>query len=137
MFRKILLIFITVFMISNNSLKALLALLVLSISLYFQKKLNPFNTDELNTLELRSSMVSLSTLYFGFFNYLVKADATKIILFIIVFSVNAYFLLYWGFKILLVNVTKLHMCLKSFIKRFFPRFLPGYKKFFSSSIYIF
>ena len=132
MFRKILLIFISVFLVSNNSLKALLALLVLSVSLYYQRKLNPFNSPELNTMELRSSIVSLSTLYFGFFNYLVKTNETKILLFLIVVFVNLYFLVYWGFKILLVNISKLHLMIKSLIKRFFPRFLPGYKKFFST-----
>jgi len=133
MFRKILLIFISVFLISNDSLKALVALLILSISLYVQRKLNPFNTDDLNTMELRSTLVSLSTLYFGFFNYLVSSDATQAILFLIVVVVNAYFLLYWGFKMVLVNISKLHLCFKALLKRFLPRYLLLYKAFFKAS----
>ena len=133
MFRKIILIFISVFLISNNSLKALLALFVLAVALYFQRKLCPFNSEELNTMELRSSVVSLSTLYFGFFNYLVKADATKIILFLIVAFVNTYFLVYWGYKMVLVNISKFHLCFKAILKRYLPRFLPQYKSFFKSS----
>lgn len=133
MFRKILLIFITVFLLSNNSLKALLALLILSLSLFFQHKLNPFNSEDLNKMEFRSSIVSLFTLYFGFFNYLVKAQATRIILFLIVALVNAYFLAYWGFKMLLINISKLHLCFKSIIKKYFPSYTKTYKKFFSAS----
>lgn len=137
MFRKIILIFITVFLISNNSLKALLALLILSISLYFQKRLSPFNSEELNTMELRSSIVSLTTLYFGFFNYLVKSQATRVILFLIVIFVNAFFLGYWGMKMLLVNISKLHLCLKFLVKKYFPTYLGTYKNFFSRSSFFF
>lgn len=137
MFRKILLIFITVFFISDNSLKALLALMVLSISLYFQRKLNPFNSKELNKLELSSSIVSLSTLYFGFFNYLVQSTSTKIILFLIVSVANAYFLLYWGYKMVLVNISKFHLWLKCFIKKICPNYLAQYKRFYSASIAFF
>lgn len=133
MFRKIILIFITVLLLSNNSIKAFLALIILYTSLYFQKKFNPFNIEELNIMEFRSSLASIFTLYFGLLNYLVKTEISKLILFIAVSFVNTYFLVYWAFKMLLLNFSKWHFCIKCILKRFFPKYLDEYKKFFNLS----
>lgn len=136
MFRKIILIFITVFLLSSNSIKALLALIILYTSLYFQRKFNPFNIDELNRMEFRSSMASIFTLYFGLLNYLVESRTSKIILFLGVSFVNTYFLVHWTFKMILLNFSKWHFCIKYILKRFFPEYLAEYKKFFNLSKYI-
>lgn len=133
MFKKIILTFIAVFFLSNNLLKALWALLILAFCLYLQIKVCPFESYELNTMELRSSIVSISTLFFGLLNYLIDNEGTQIILFFIVISVNTYFLFYWGYRMILVNIGKLHLCLKGFIKQFFPNYLNYYKDFFRSS----
>lgn len=133
MFKKIVITFIAVFLISNNLLKAMWAILVLCFSVFLQIKINPFDSEELNTMELRSSIVSLGTLFFGLLNYLVDSNGTKIILFFIVAFLNAFFLGFWGLRMILVNISKLHLCFKAFLKRFFPSYTKDYKRFFSAS----
>lgn len=133
MYRKILLIFIVAF-INNNSLKTLLALLTLAISVFLQKKFLPLSTNELNQVELLSSIAALTTLYFGFLNFLQNSNATKIIIICIVSAVNGFFLFYWFWKMILFNLSELHSCLKIVLKRFFPRLFQKYNSFFIQSL---
>ena len=127
MYRKILIIFISVFFTLNVASKALIVLLVLGVSIYLQSTRKPFVTEDLNELELRSTVVSLSTIYFALFNYMTDAELTKVLMMGIVVLTNAYFLYYLCFKMVSVNIELLRKCLKfcPVLKDIFDKTLDG------------
>ena len=97
MYRKILLITITVFEISQiHIIQALNFILLLLISIYLQNNNRPYNSAELNNMEMQALNIAAITIYFGLY-YISKSIRTsvQILLFIFIVLGNGYFLLYW------------------------------------------
>lgn len=117
MYRKVGIILIIVLLHSSVETKGLLVLFIMGVSLFMQEKLQPFIFDELNTLEYRSILVSLSTLYFGLFNFVSISDLTKFLLIIISISLNIFFIQKWFLGLLIAN----SLLVKRIISRFCPR----------------
>ena len=116
MYRKILLITITVFKISQaRVLQALNLIIVLLASIYLHHSYRPYNSSQLNNMEMQALNIAAITIYFGLY-YLSKSisEAIKILLFIFIILGNSYFICYWIYYMgnALIDI---------FIK-FFPRF---------------
>ncbi len=129
MYRKIFIIFISVFFQFNAGAKALMVLLILGVSIYLQSTRRPFVNKDLNELELRSTVVSLSTIYFALFNYLTDANLARFLMMFIIISTNIYFLYYMFFKMLSAKASLLRDCFKFCppIKNFFDKTVEEYK----------
>jgi hypothetical protein len=100
LYRKVLIIVFAVFF-TNISIpvQALCVMLVLLVAFILQMKKNPYLTPILNDLELRAVVVGTLTIYCGLFFLTTDLDSsTKIALFCIILSANAYFLVYWLVK---------------------------------------
>ena len=97
MYRKILLITITVFKVWQvRVLQALNLIIVLLASIYLHHTYKPYNSRELNNMEMHALNISALTIYFGLY-YLSKSidNFVKILLFIFIILGNSYFILYW------------------------------------------
>lgn len=122
MYRKILLITITVFKLSQaRVLQALNLIIVLLASIYLHHSYRPYNSSQLNSMEMQSLNIAAITIYFGLY-YLSKSisEAIKILLFIFIIVGNSYFISYWVFyigKSLIDIFLKFFPRLKSFFKR--------------------
>ena len=101
MYRKILLITLSVFNISNAQIiQALNFILVLLGSIYLHHSFKPYNSNQLNNMEMQALNIAAITIYFGLY-YLSKSinKPIKIILFILIIFGNSYFILYWTYYI--------------------------------------
>lgn len=124
MYRKIIIIFISVFLSTYGVItQALVVFIMLIVFLTLNIKLRPFMLDSLNELESISIVTQLITIYCGFFfisdissalenpEYLtptakfeleqagiVLSEAMKIALVIVILGFNAFFFTYWAFK---------------------------------------
>eukprot|EP00347_Sterkiella_histriomuscorum_P014799 403359479 len=98
-FRKISIVSINVFLsLYPDYIKAIYAMLMLAIIFKMQEILQPYEIPVFNWIEQREQIASIVTFYAGL--YFVKADvseAFKYIIIIIVFFVNAWFLVLWSF----------------------------------------
>lgn len=97
MYRKILMITVSVFMSNQSTLiQALTVALVLLGSLYLQNSKNPYCFSELNHMESEALFTATLTVYCGLY-YLSNAinDSLKLILFFIIVLGNSYFIVYW------------------------------------------
>ena len=121
MYRKIMIIFISVFLSEFGTItQALVVFLVLIIFLILNIKLKPFAFDVLNDMEMLSIITSILTVYCGLYflsdnpevynssdsrlssadNGLRLSKATKFILFLVILVSNLIFFSYWTFKML-------------------------------------
>ena len=121
MYRKIIIILIIVLLNSSVETKGLLVLFIMGVSLFIQERTRPFIFDELNILEYRSLMVSMSTLYFGLFNFVAISEATRVLLITISIVLNIFFLQKWFIGILIAN--------SILVKRIISRFCPTIRDF--------
>jgi hypothetical protein len=97
LYRKLLIAFISVYLANISvSIQALTLMLVILGALVLHVKHQPFTDQKLNELEFRSILTSAVTIYCGLF-YLTEDldEVTKLILFLLIIAMNAYFLLYW------------------------------------------
>jgi hypothetical protein len=97
LYRKIIIICLTVFLNTVSvPVQALFILLCLVLSWQLQYLISPFNSNSLNSMELRSIFVAAVTIYCGMF-YLTRDldDPSKICLFVAMLVANAYFLSIW------------------------------------------
>jgi hypothetical protein len=97
LYRKLLIAFISVYLANISvHIQALTVMLVLLATLVLQAKHEPFSEPQLNELEFRSIMTSSVTIYCGLL-YLTDdlEEAMKVILFVLIVAINAYFFLYW------------------------------------------
>ena len=97
MYRKIIIIAISVFMSSSNtSVQALTVVVVLFAALYIQYINKPYNHSELNHMETEALFTATITIYCGLF-YLTSYDNQyfKMFLFCIMAFGNIYFLCFW------------------------------------------
>ena len=97
LYRKILMICISVFMTNSSTLvQALTVILVLFIALYLQFTQKPYNCKELNNMELEAIITATITIYCGIYYLSNAIDIySGSILFIIILCGNLYFLVYW------------------------------------------
>jgi len=122
MYRKIILIFIAVFLVNFGVItQALVVFLLLIGFVMFNVKKKPFSTEPLNNLETMSLVTSMITVYCGLFfisdmpeiynsadpelqqasNGLELNEGTKIIFFFVIVVVNLLFFGYWSYKMYL------------------------------------
>jgi predicted outer membrane repeat protein len=96
MYRKIFIICCSVFLGEVVLTQALTVMIFLLLSLHFQMRYQPYNTPELNQMELRSILVSSVTIYSGLY-FLANqiGEGWKLVLFCVILVVNVYFLLSW------------------------------------------
>uniref|UniRef100_UPI001952D247 hypothetical protein n=1 Tax=Mammaliicoccus sciuri TaxID=1296 RepID=UPI001952D247 len=96
MYRKILIICCSVFLNDIAMTQALTVMILLLLSLYLQMRYQPYNSPELNQIELRSILVASATIYCGLFflaNQL--GEEWKLVLFCVILGLNVYFLFSW------------------------------------------
>jgi hypothetical protein len=97
LYRKMLIISIAVFL-GNVSIyvQALSAMLVILVALALQSKHNPYVVSAMNELELRGILVGGVTVYGGMYSLSGSMDdSSMVIIFVIIVTLNAYFLGYW------------------------------------------
>ena len=102
MYRKIAVICLAVFFSTISvPVQALTCLFILLISFDLQKRFKPFKVDHLNEMEERAVLTATLTIFCGLY-YLTDhlEEPTKIFFFVVMVTVNVYFLSYWLF----------HMC---------------------------
>ena len=126
-YRKIFLIFIIKYMTLNSSAKALLVILLLWISLWYQAKDNPYLTTDLNSVDFKATFVSFVTIFAGLLSYHTNRKTVQVSVIIVVFFFNLLFLYYWIRRILIIKLP-LYMNLKYFkcFVPFFKKMLPEY-----------
>ena len=98
LYRKILIIYTSVFLanLTSVSIQALTVMGLLIISLVIQLKYSPFIETELNSMEVRSILVSAVTVFCGLYYLTGDLDYdSKVIFFVIIVVVNVYFLYIW------------------------------------------
>ena len=102
-FRKISIVSIDVFLsLYPDYIKAIYAMLILSLIFKAQETLKPYEIPAFNWIEQREQIASIVTFYAGL--YFVKANVSnglKYIIIFVVFLVNAWFLVIWGYVALL------------------------------------
>ena len=98
LYRKILIISCSVFIanLASVNIQALTVLILLIISLVMQLNFSPYSGKELNTMEVRSILVSTVTIYCGLYYLTGDLDyVSRVIFFIIIVVANIYFLYIW------------------------------------------
>ena len=121
MYRKIFMISIAVFFNQvSAAIQGLTIVLIIIISLFMQYEFKPFNSSELNHLELESLMTATLTLYCGLY-YLDGIDKTlELILFLIIAAGNIFFCvlwLYWMMSAISDMVAKIFPHLQFYCKK--------------------
>ena len=77
------------------------------VSFYLQEVMKPYDTAELNALELRSIIVSGVTIYSGLYYLTDDLNTfTKIFFFALICLANAYFLFFWVFGLVAAGIDK-------------------------------
>lgn len=108
-YRKILLVFVQVFLtVLSVQAQSLIAFMIIMMALYLQHYFKPFEHKILNEMEKRSILVSAVTMYFGLFFLNVDLHEVSIVLLIImIFAINLYFIIYWLYYFLKINLITL------------------------------
>lgn len=137
LYRKVLVIFFSVFMSSAVTAQALTALILLLLSFLMQYSLRPYISKELNNIELKSILTATITIYCGLY-YLTQQieQVTKYFLFVLLISFNLYFILSWlwaAFSQVFLNLfsksRKLQVCLEKLrLSHFVYRWLHRVKR---------
>ncbi|OMJ66506.1 hypothetical protein SteCoe_36623 [Stentor coeruleus] len=97
MYRKIVIICISVFMNQTaQAIQALTLIIILAITLYLQYEYKPYNKHQLNHMEMEAILTATITIYCGMY-YLTQeiGEGFGIALFIIMLCGNMYFVIYW------------------------------------------
>lgn len=121
MYRKIILIAISVFLSQISVLvQALTVMLVLLAFFFIQYIYRPYNTAHLNHMETEALFTATITIYCGLY-YLSEQinEAFKMFLFLVIVVGNAYFLIYW-LKYMISAVIDLFL-------KYFPRYKEAFK----------
>ena len=96
MFRKILIIFVTLIPDSLIYSKAALVLFLVTTSFYLHSNSHPYINANLNKLEFYAILVSICTIFFGMFYLSQINDYLKAFIFAMIIFSNAYFLFIWS-----------------------------------------
>lgn len=97
MYRKIIMISIAVFFSTVSvNVQALTIVIIMIISSYIQNYFKPYNSTELNHMEVEALITATLTLYCGLY-YLTNSigEEFKTVLFVLIVVGNAYFVLLW------------------------------------------
>jgi hypothetical protein len=96
MYRKIFIICCSVFLSEVVMTQALTVMIFLLLSIHFQMRYQPYNSPELNQMELRSILVASATIYCGLY-FLANqiGEEWKLVLFCVILGLNVYFLFSW------------------------------------------
>ena len=122
MYRKILIICVIVFIADiSTAVQGLTVTLILIFSLFIQYEIGPYNSNELNHMEVEALITASLTIYCGLY-YLTQdiGEIFKLVLFIIIVFCNCYFLilwLYWMIKAVMDMVVKLIPALRHTFKK--------------------
>ncbi|MEE4247864.1 MAG: hypothetical protein V2I33_20905 [Kangiellaceae bacterium] len=101
-YRKLAISFISVFLYTYDpEVQGLTVIIVIFISFYLQSAFQPFETPELNRLEMRSIGAAGITIYCGLY-FLTKelGDESEMILFVAMVWVNCFFLGLWAWGLM-------------------------------------
>jgi len=118
LYRKIIMIFISVFMVTyGTTIQSLAVLGVAFVSFMLQLRGVPFQQNDLNTMEKRGLISATITLYCGIY-YITKElpTAVNILLIVVIFAVNGAFFATW-----------LALLLKEYKKEIFKKFFKKNK----------
>jgi len=128
-YRKILLIFIIKYISWSASAKALLMILFLWVSLWYQAKDNPYLTSDLNSVDFKATFVSFVTIFAGLLSFETQRIGVEVIVIIVVFFFNLLFLYYWIRRMLIIKLP-LYINLKYLkcLQPFFTKMLPEYNQ---------
>ncbi|OMJ91265.1 hypothetical protein SteCoe_6244 [Stentor coeruleus] len=121
MYRKIILIAISVFLSQISVLVQALTVMVILLSFFFLQYIyRPYNTGHLNHMETEALFTATITIYCGLY-YLSEQinEEFKMFLFIVILVGNAYFLIYW-LKYMISAVIDLFL-------KYFPRYKEIFK----------
>ncbi|CAG9320353.1 unnamed protein product [Blepharisma stoltei] len=97
LYRKILIICCSVFLGSISiRVQALTVFFFVLLFFFFHQRITPYKTEQLNSLEKKSILVSGITIYCGLY-YLTEelAYSSRVILFVIIVSINLFFMAQW------------------------------------------
>ncbi|CAG9323996.1 unnamed protein product [Blepharisma stoltei] len=118
LYRKILIICCAVFLGSTSTrIQALTVFFLLLFCFFLHRKIEPYCTNQLNSLETKSILVSGLTIYSGL--YYLTDDLiypARILLFIIIVSANLFFLAHWISSMTGVGISILYSKIK-FLRR--------------------
>jgi len=105
LYRKVTIIAITVFLGNVSTyVQALSALLVILAAFALQSKHAPYIESAMDELELRGILVGGATVYGGLYSLSGDLSSWALIsIFILIVGLNAYFLAYWGYRVVLAN----------------------------------
>ena len=95
MYRKLLIIAFSVFTCSEVEVESLSIMIVLLICFYLNIKVNPYFCPALNTMESKSILVSVVTIYCGLYYLTQITYISKVFLFVVLVASNAVFLIHW------------------------------------------
>ncbi|CAG9323995.1 unnamed protein product [Blepharisma stoltei] len=118
LYRKILIICCSVFLGSiSTRVQALTVFFLLLFCFFLHRKIEPYCTNQLNSLETKSILVSGLTIYSGLY-YLTDdlAYSARVFLFIIIVSANLFFLAHWISSMTGVGISILYSKIK-FLRR--------------------
>ena len=120
-YRKIGIIFISEFFVWSVGTKALLVLMILFISLWYQARDNPFITEDLNSLDFQATVFSFCTLLSGLFTFDLQNSIAAMIFMLLIFLLNFFFLYVWMRRMLVLNKDIFY---KPKLRKIFGCFLP-------------
>ncbi|CAG9326024.1 unnamed protein product [Blepharisma stoltei] len=128
LYRKILIVCCSVFLQNiSTDIQALTVMVLLLFCLIMQSQNQPYDGSILNQMEIRSILVATITIYCGLY-YLTGAlnEATKVVFFIAIVLVNAYFIYYWVLKMFGAGIQYLSEKIPFFRNRFHRKVMDGF-----------
>jgi len=100
---------------------------------WIQMNWKPFITEELNSLDLKASVIMIMTIFGGLFSSVCGDQTLETILMAVIILINAYFLLffvmiYFQIHLLLAKESKVITFLKNTIEKFWSQGIIFYRK---------
>ncbi|CAG9326023.1 unnamed protein product [Blepharisma stoltei] len=128
LYRKILIVCCSVFLQNiSTDIQALTVMVLLLLCLIMQAQNKPYDGRALNRMEIRSILVATITIYCGLY-YLTDAldEATKVVFFIVIIIVNAYFIYYWVLKMFGAGIQLLSNVVPFLRRKFTRKVMDGF-----------
>ena len=95
MYRKVLIVFVSIIFDLGVMVRASFLLLISGISLHFTSNKKPFSVTDLNELELKSNLAALITIYSGMMYMNIDHELSKALFFLILMFTNMGFVFFW------------------------------------------
>ncbi|KAL4475981.1 hypothetical protein ABPG72_007867 [Tetrahymena utriculariae] len=121
--QKIFIIIILSFFSQNPAIKGILSYFVISLYDYLARKLNPYSLKQLNNIDNYSTKVCANTLLLCIFQSYTQQKYLQIICFVIIITLNSWFVFYIIFKVLQQKIDFIHKlaqnskCLNNILKK--------------------